>query len=81
MQTALDDVFYAPPYPHFHSRPPFENIGTGESNAELYGDSKIFAPDWFGETSPDNRLHTVDIGRFAYLPVMQVKSNSISSVY
>ncbi|CAB1119543.1 unnamed protein product [Ectocarpus sp. CCAP 1310/34] len=33
-----------------------------------YGESTIFAADWFGEASPDNSLHTVDKGRWAYLP-------------
>lgn len=37
-----------------------------------YGESVIFAPDWFGDASPDNALHTVDSGRWAFLPVMQV---------
>ncbi|CBJ33028.1 Hypothetical Protein RRSL_02205 [Ectocarpus siliculosus] len=36
-----------------------------------YGESQIFAPDWFGDASPNNAMHTVDNGRWAYLPVMQ----------
>ncbi|CAM9513044.1 unnamed protein product [Ectocarpus sp. 12 AP-2014] len=36
-----------------------------------YGQSPIFAADWFGDASPDNSLHTVDKGRWAYLPVMK----------
>ncbi|CAN0186832.1 unnamed protein product [Ectocarpus fasciculatus] len=28
-----------------------------------YGESQIFAADWFGDASPDNSLHTVDNGR------------------
>ncbi|CAM9333791.1 unnamed protein product, partial [Ascophyllum nodosum] len=36
-----------------------------------YGDSKIFSPDWLGDASPENPLHTVDNGRFQYLPVFE----------
>ncbi|CAN0341395.1 unnamed protein product, partial [Ectocarpus sp. 8 AP-2014] len=32
-----------------------------------YGESQVFAADWFGDASPDNSLHTVDKGRWAYL--------------
>jgi hypothetical protein len=32
-------------------------------------DSNIFDDDWFGSNSPDNDLHIVDKGRFAYSPV------------
>ena len=39
---------------------------------ENYGDSDIFADDWFGDASPKNSMHTVDKGRWAYLPVMEV---------
>ena len=39
-----------------------------------YGESEIFAPDWFGDASPDNSLHTVDDGRWAYLPVMKASN-------
>ncbi|CAM9521666.1 unnamed protein product, partial [Sphacelaria rigidula] len=39
-------------------------------NLESYGDSDIFNPDWFGDASPSNSLHTIDNGRWAYLPVM-----------
>lgn len=39
---------------------------------EYYGDSEVFGDDWFGDASPDNTLHTVDKGRWAYLPVMKV---------
>ncbi|CAN0067281.1 unnamed protein product, partial [Ectocarpus fasciculatus] len=39
-----------------------------------YGESVIFAADWFGDASPDNSLHTVDNGRWAYLPVMQAST-------
>lgn len=37
-----------------------------------YGQSEVFARDWFGEFSPDNELHTVTEGRWAYLSVMEV---------
>ncbi|CAM9701035.1 unnamed protein product, partial [Laminaria digitata] len=37
---------------------------------EHYGDSPVFADDWLGTASPDNGFHTVDKGRWAYLPVM-----------
>lgn len=43
-----------------------------------YGESEVFAADWFGEASPDNSLHTVDDGRWAYLPVMKVSKLSRS---
>jgi hypothetical protein len=32
-------------------------------------DSPVFNDDWFGDNSPDNDLHIVDKGRFAYSPV------------
>ncbi|CAM9656056.1 unnamed protein product [Scytosiphon promiscuus] len=46
---------------------------TVESSAGLtdYGESELFRDDWFGAASPENGLHTVDKGRWAYLPVMQ----------
>lgn len=40
-----------------------------------YGDSGIFADDWFGSASPDNGYHTVDKGRWAYLSVMAVSDH------
>lgn len=36
-----------------------------------YGESMIFDDAWFGNASPSNDLHTVDKGRWAYLPVME----------
>ena len=42
---------------------------------QTYGDSLIFADDWFGSASPDNSFHTVDRGRWAYLPVMTVSDH------
>ena len=39
---------------------------------DSYGESELFVPGWFGDASPDNSLHTVDNGRFAYLPVFEV---------
>lgn len=38
---------------------------------EDYGESEVFADDWFGEASPLNDMHTVDRGRWAFLPVMK----------
>jgi hypothetical protein len=32
-------------------------------------DSPVFNDEWFGDNSPDNDLHIVDKGRFAYSPV------------
>ena len=32
--------------------------------------SSVFAESWFGAASPDNELHTVDTGRFAFTPAM-----------
>lgn len=36
------------------------------------GDSVLFDDDWFGDYSPDNQLHTVTKGRWAYLKIMNV---------
>ncbi|CAN0120597.1 unnamed protein product [Pylaiella littoralis] len=46
---------------------------TVESSSGLtdYGESVVFEDDWFGEASPDNNLHTMDRGRWAYLPLMK----------
>ncbi|CAN0073283.1 unnamed protein product [Ascophyllum nodosum] len=41
------------------------------SGYDTYGESEIFSDDWFGDASPSNALHTVDRGRFAYLPVLK----------
>lgn len=38
-----------------------------------YGDSVVFSDDWFGEFNPQNELNTVERGRFAYLPIQQVR--------
>eukprot|EP00904_Undaria_pinnatifida_P008379 jgi/Undpi1/4671/HiC_scaffold_18.g08025.m1 len=38
---------------------------------DMYGDSEIFADDWFGSASPANHMHTVDTGRWAFTPVKQ----------
>lgn len=46
---------------------------------EHYGDSPIFADDWLGTASPDNGFHTVDKGRWAYLPVMTVSRHRHST--
>jgi len=44
-------------------------------DAYIYGsnweDSEIFNSDWFGVASPDNSLHIITEGRWAFLPVMQ----------
>ncbi|CAM9656131.1 unnamed protein product [Scytosiphon promiscuus] len=48
---------------------------------ETYGDSEIFAQDWFGEASPDNPLHTVDKGRWAYLPVKKDSWDYVHNSY
>mmetsp|Transcript_24921 Transcript_24921/g.29436 ORF Transcript_24921/g.29436 Transcript_24921/m.29436 type:complete len:676 (+) Transcript_24921:60-2087(+) len=39
-------------------------------NIDWY-DSDIFNDDWFGDNSPNNPLHVVDKGRFAYSPVFK----------
>lgn len=41
---------------------------------DSYGDSEVFARDWFGDFNPTNKLHTVIDGRWAYLPIMEVLS-------
>ncbi|CAM9678592.1 unnamed protein product [Ectocarpus sp. 12 AP-2014] len=46
-----------------------------------YGQSLIFAADWFGDASPDNSLHTVDKGRWAYLPVMKDATDFVHNPY
>ncbi|CAM9217833.1 unnamed protein product [Ectocarpus sp. 6 AP-2014] len=43
---------------------------------EDYDSSEVFASDWFGEASPDNELHTVDKGRWAFLPVMEASADA-----
>lgn len=35
----------------------------------------MFGDDWFGEASPDNALHTVDKGRWAYTPIMKAREH------
>jgi hypothetical protein len=37
---------------------------------DTWRNSPVFSSDWFGEASPDNELHTVSAGRFAYVPTM-----------
>lgn len=44
-----------------------------------YGDSPIFQDDWLGEASPDNDFHTVDKGRWAFLPVMRASAGWLES--
>ena len=41
-----------------------------------YGESQVFDDDWFGEASPENSLHTVDKGRWAYTPIMKASSST-----
>lgn len=55
---------------HSHAFPLFASAALGYDS---YGDSVVFSPDWFGDASPDNVLHTVDKGRFAFLPVFKVR--------
>ncbi len=49
---------------------------TAASGITDYGDSDVFDDDWFGDASPDNDLHTMDKGRWAYLPVMEVSATA-----
>lgn len=51
-----------------------ETVGAAAAGLEDYDSSEIFASDWFGEASPDNELHTVDKGRWAFLPVMEASA-------
>lgn len=37
-------------------------------NQENWRTSQVFHPDWFGDAAPDNLLHTITKGRFAYVP-------------
>ncbi|CAM9758629.1 unnamed protein product, partial [Hapterophycus canaliculatus] len=46
-----------------------------------YGDSIVFSPDWFGDASPDNSLHTVDDGRWAYLSVKKDAWEYVHNAY
>ncbi|CAM9236405.1 unnamed protein product [Ectocarpus sp. 4 AP-2014] len=41
-----------------------------------YGESQVFNPDWFGDASPDNSLHTVTDGRWAYLSIMKARTQT-----
>ncbi|CAM9580371.1 unnamed protein product [Ectocarpus fasciculatus] len=41
-----------------------------------YGESHVFDPDWFGDASPDNPLHTVTDGRWAYLSIMKARTQT-----
>ncbi len=50
------------------------SLAIAAEKLSAYGESDIFAPDWFGDASPDNPLHTVDNGRWAFLPVMQASA-------
>lgn len=40
---------------------------------DSYGESIVFDDEWLGAASPDNDFHTVDKGRWAFLPVKQVR--------
>jgi len=42
-------------------------VGSGT----VWYDSNIFDDEWFGSNSPNNALHVVDKGRFAYSPVFK----------
>lgn len=48
-------------------------ISPASMGLDSYGDSILFHRDWFGEASPGNPMHTIDEGRWAYLPVMEVR--------
>lgn len=51
----------------------FSKLGTAAAQGlDYYGESIIFDDDWFGEFNPQNDFHTIDKGRFAYLPIMKV---------
>jgi hypothetical protein len=45
--------------------------------------SPVFSDDWFGSATPQNAMHTVEAGRFAYVPVMRNASaySRISNPY
>jgi hypothetical protein len=51
------------PYWDFTLESTFYDAGSWRSSA-------VFSPDWFGEADPDNDLHTVTEGRFAYVPAL-----------
>ncbi|CAN0081632.1 unnamed protein product, partial [Ectocarpus sp. 13 AM-2016] len=38
-----------------------------------YGESQVFNPDWFGDASPDNSLHTVTDGRAISLSMLALQ--------
>jgi hypothetical protein len=42
--------------------------------------SPVFSADWFGEANPDNELHTVTEGRFAYVPAL-TKADKFTNMY
>lgn len=45
-----------------------------------FRDSGVFSPDWFGDATCNNSLHTPTEGRFSYVPVMQNAHNFSSIV-
>lgn len=53
------------------SIPYWEYTIEAAAGLDAYGDSEIFADDWFGNASPDNSMHTVDQGRWAFIPIKE----------
>jgi len=48
--------------------------------ADTWRNSAVFSPDWFGNASPNNELHTVSRGRFAYVSTM-ANAKDYSAIY
>lgn len=67
--------------PCFFSPSNMESSEIAAAGLEDYDSSDIFASDWFGEASPDNELHTVDKGRWAFLPVMEASATKMSMFF
>lgn len=61
------------PYWDFTLESTFYDPGSWRSSA-------VFSADWFGDANPDNEMHTVTEGRFAYVPAM-TNSKQFSDQY
>lgn len=49
---------------------PYWDYSIDEYFYKDWGDSPIFSHDWYGSPSPTNADHVIDVGRWAYLKVM-----------
>ena len=42
-----------------------------------FGESILFSEDWFGASSPKNKDHVVNQGRFAYVPILKARDAGV----